>query len=150
MNADLYLRGFLQNLYLRPSCHYCKFCLQNRPVDVTLADFWGVKNVVPEMYDMKGTSLLVIHSEKGKKLVRQLNMRKEEVSFLQSIQYNPSMLYPAQPSPHRAEFFIDFQKHPLELYSLIEKYTRLPLKVRIKNAIKSIPGICWVIRKVKK
>lgn len=150
LNTDLYLKGFLQNLYLRPSCHYCKFCRQNRPVDITLADFWGVKNVVPEMYDMKGTSLLFIHSEKGRKLVQQLNIRKKQVPFSRSVQYNTSMLYPAQPSLHRTEFFRDFKKHPLELYSLIEKYTRLPLKVRIKNVIKSIPGICWVIRKVKK
>ena len=53
LNHDLYLKGFLQNLYLRPSCHQCKFCHKNRPTDLTLADFWGVQDVLPEMYDRK-------------------------------------------------------------------------------------------------
>ena len=149
LNTDLYLKGFLQNLYLRPSCHFCLFCRKNRPVDITLADFWGVKNVVPEMYDSKGTSLIFIHSEKGQKLVQQLNLRKKKVSFSQSVQYNLSMLYPAQPSPRREEFFSAFYQRPQELCSLIEKYTRLPLNVRIKNAIKSIPCMSWVIQKIK-
>lgn len=48
--TDLYLKGFLQNLYLRPSCHECHFCRQNRPTDITLADFWGVAEELPEAY----------------------------------------------------------------------------------------------------
>ena len=43
LGIDLYLKGFLQNLYLRPSCHECKFRCQNRPIDITLADFLGSK-----------------------------------------------------------------------------------------------------------
>lgn len=148
-NEDLYLRGFLHNLYLRPSCYHCQFCRKNRPVDITLADFWGVKNVMPEMYDEKGTSLLFAHSEKGRKLVQQLNALKKKVPFCNVVQYNPAMIYPAIPSKHRTEFFRNFQKQPHKLSKLIEKYTKPVLKIRIKNAIKRIPGVYWMIRKIK-
>ena len=149
LNTDVYMRGFLHNLYLRPSCHSCKFCRQNRPVDITLADFWGIQNVAPEMYDGKGTSLLFVHSKKGKMLVQHLNARKKPVSFMQGVQYNPSMLDPAQPSPQRSKFFRDFQKQPQNLCDLIVKYTKPALKIRIKNVIKSIPGMTWVIHRIK-
>lgn len=149
VGTDIYLKGFLHNLYLRPSCHECKFRCQNRPTDITLADFWGVKDVVPEMYDGKGTSLLFAHSEKGRALIQHLNIKRKQVSFAQGVQYNPSMLYPTQPSPHRTEFFLNFQERPQDLCKLIEAYTKPPLKVRVKNTIKGIPGVCWLVHKVK-
>ena len=149
VGTDIYLKGFLHNLYLRPSCHECNFRCQSRPVDITLADFWGVKDVVPEMYDGKGTSLLFAHSEKGRALIHHLNIKKKQVSFSQGVQYNPSMLYPTQPSLHRTEFFRKFQDRPHDLCKLIESYTKPPLKVRVKNAVKRIPGVCWLVRKMK-
>lgn len=149
LNEDLYLRGFLHNLYLRPSCYRCQFCRKNRPVDITLADFWGVKNVMPEMYDEKGTSLLLAHSEKGRKLVQQLNALKKKVPFCKAVQYNSAMVYPAVPSKHRTDFFLDFKNQPHNICKLIEKYTKPALKVRIKNVIKNIPGVYWLVRKIK-
>lgn len=149
LGIDLYLKGFLQNLYLRPSCHECKFRCQNRPIDITLADFWGVKDVVPEMYDGKGTSLLFAHSEKGRALIQQLNIKKRQVPFAQGVQYNSAMIHPVEPSQRRTEFFQNFQNRPQDLCKLIEAYTKPPLKVRVKNAIKRIPGVCWLLYKIK-
>ena len=125
LGIDLYLKGFLQNLYLRPSCHECKFRCQNRPIDITLADFWGVKDVVPEMYDGKGTSLLFAHSEKGRALIQQLNIKKRQVPFAQGVQYNSAMIHPVEPSQRRTEFFQNFQNRPQDLCKLIEAYTKL-------------------------
>lgn len=62
---DSYLRAFTRNLTLRPSCYACAFKGVHRSADFTLADFWGVNKVLPEMYDNKGTSLVFIHSPKG-------------------------------------------------------------------------------------
>ena len=57
------MKIFLQNLSLRDSCYDCKFKKYNRISDITLADFWGIDNIMPEMNDNKGTSLVVINSE---------------------------------------------------------------------------------------
>ena len=38
----------------------------HRQSDITLGDFWGVEDKCPEMSDGNGTSLLLIHSERGR------------------------------------------------------------------------------------
>lgn len=62
--ANLYMHGYLtSNLFLRPSCGKCRFKGSPRKSDVTLADYWGIEK---ELDDDKGTSMLLINSEKGK------------------------------------------------------------------------------------
>ena len=68
-----YFKGFLYNIYLRNSCYDCHFRQYHRTSDFTLADYWGVNEVCPEMHDNKGTSIIFIHSDKGKKLLTTLS-----------------------------------------------------------------------------
>ena len=59
------------NLYL---CYYSKdayesaFKKKYRESDITLADFWGIQKVDETMYDNKGTSLVILNSDKGREL----------------------------------------------------------------------------------
>lgn len=103
---DLYMRGFISNLYLRPSCHACKYKNIERCADITLADFWGVEKLVPDMSDNKGTSLVICHSEKGMELLKLCkNTVMDNVNIDYAVQYNPSMIKSAVRHPKRAEFF---------------------------------------------
>ncbi|QHQ59955.1 4Fe-4S dicluster domain-containing protein [Anaerocolumna sedimenticola] len=65
---DLFMQMFLSNICLRPSCHACKFKSLDRPSDITIGDSWGIGQYMPDMDDDKGTSVVLIHSEKGQKL----------------------------------------------------------------------------------
>lgn len=65
---DPYMRAFIDNFSLRPSCYNCAFKTKDRIADITLADFWGVENIYPEIDDDKGTSIIVIHSKKAKNI----------------------------------------------------------------------------------
>lgn len=62
-----FYRGFLRNAYLRSSCYNCQFRTYHRNSDITIADYWGVDKLCPEMFDNKGTSIVFAHTEKGKK-----------------------------------------------------------------------------------
>jgi acetyltransferase-like isoleucine patch superfamily enzyme len=63
---DLFMRSYLNGaFFLRPSCNQCQFKGDKRVADITLADFWGIERVDPDMDDNKGTSLVLINSEKG-------------------------------------------------------------------------------------
>ena len=64
-----YQRGFIKGLYSRSSCFVCKFKGIERCSDITLADYWGVKGIQPEAYNPQGTSLILLHSEKGRSLL---------------------------------------------------------------------------------
>ena len=59
---DIYL------LCLRDSSYDCSFKKKYRESDITLADFWGIQKVDETMYDNKGTSLVILNSDKGREL----------------------------------------------------------------------------------
>lgn len=151
LTTDLYLQGFLQNLYLRPSCHNCHFCKKNRPSDITLADFWGVQEESPSMYDGKGTSLIFIQSTKGRNLFNQIKDHAKimEQDFERAILHNPSMITSSTPSPKRTAFFQDVQRDEKDFMKLLYIYTKPPFKVRVKQFIRKIPGTVAFVHMIK-
>ncbi len=110
---DSFMNGFLDNLYLRPSCYCCKFKTLPKPyADFSMADFWGADRVGKELYDGRGTSLVLVHSEHGKKLWKHLNKTYgfQEVNFEKAVKYNQSFFHAADKNRKREEFFRDFYK----------------------------------------
>jgi coenzyme F420-reducing hydrogenase beta subunit len=69
---DAYYVLFLANLSLRPVCYQCKFASQERVADITLGDYWGVQKDHPDLFDGKGTSLILANTQKGEKLLLEL------------------------------------------------------------------------------
>lgn len=64
-DKDRYIQGFLSNLYLRDSCYNCHFRGEKVLSDISLGDFWGIDNVLPNFNDNKGVSAVIINTEKG-------------------------------------------------------------------------------------
>jgi len=58
---------FNLNLNLRSSCYKCKYASPNRESDLTIADFWGAERILKK-YDNKGTSLVLVNSDKGESI----------------------------------------------------------------------------------
>lgn len=44
---DPFMRAFLKDIIQRPACYQCRFKGLERESDMTLADFWGIKNILP-------------------------------------------------------------------------------------------------------
>ena len=63
---NLYFRAFLERLTLRNSCYECPFAKIERTGDITLGDFWGIWDYDAKIDDKKGTSLVLINTQKGK------------------------------------------------------------------------------------
>ncbi|MGN0811936.1 MAG: Coenzyme F420 hydrogenase/dehydrogenase, beta subunit C-terminal domain, partial [Candidatus Coproplasma sp.] len=55
---DPYMRMFLRDYCLRPSCYDCNAKRLESMADLTIADFWGINNVIPEFNDDIGVSLV--------------------------------------------------------------------------------------------
>ena len=64
-----YTNCFNSSLSLRKSCYSCKQILDEDVADITIGDFWGIKRYRPEMHDTEGVSLVMIHSDKGARLL---------------------------------------------------------------------------------
>lgn len=94
LQQDLFMQGFLQDIYLRPSCYVCKFRGMERQADITVADFWGVENYVPELFDDRGTSLILVHSEMGERMINAIkkDMDGKEISSEVVRKENPSVI----------------------------------------------------------
>lgn len=119
---DSFMQAFLRNACLRPSCFHCRFKKLNRVSDITLADYWGIQNQHPEMDDDKGTSLVLIHSAKGRQRIDALGaqLRLLEVPVEQALSGNPSMLHSVKPHRNRQQLFANLGK--MEFDKLVEVY----------------------------
>lgn len=108
---DLYMRAFLRDICLRPSCYRCEFKTLNRQSDFTLGDFWGVGNILPEMDDDKGTSLVLVNSVEGNKIFDFLTPRMifVKVNMDEAIKYNSPAIKSVPQNPKRQQFFNDLE-----------------------------------------
>ena len=88
-----FYRGFIKNLYLRPSCYNCQYKSFPRLSDITLADFWGI-NLIAENEIYKGVSLLLINSNKGKHYLEEISkyISKEQKTLKDATLKNPCIL----------------------------------------------------------
>ena len=107
-----YTYTFYQHIMFRHSCGKCHFTNFQRPSDITIADFWGWQKVDADFNaDDKGCSLVLVNTEKGRKLFdkikSQMNLRiSDRESCLQ-----PNLQHPSEIHPLRQAFEEDYKKH---------------------------------------
>lgn len=72
---NIFMRGFLNNLYLRPSCYHCPARQGKSGSDIQLGDFWGVTRRYPDFYNENGVSLIMIKTKKGQDLFNEIKTK---------------------------------------------------------------------------
>ena len=114
---DPYMRLFLSDVILRPSCYHCPAKGASRVSDLTLADFWGIQNVDPTMFDDKGTSLVLVHSAAGEQALAQIrsDLLLKAEPLESALAGNPSAVHSATEPKARAAFFAEFEKRQGDL-----------------------------------
>lgn len=142
-SEDLYMRGFIQNLYLRPSCYSCKHKINNSFGDITLADFWGVHNILPELNDDKGVSLVVTHTVKGADFFEKIKakLKIQEVMLDEAVVNNPSLIALSKMNPKSKDFIFDIKEKGV--YEVLRKYCDISLKRKILRKIKRLVYRIW-------
>ena len=135
-NKDIYMKLFLNNLCLRKSCYNCSFKKYNRNSDITLADLWGSDHIVPKMDNNNGLSLVIINSDKGKKIFENIEGKTEkiEINLMKALKYNSSMLNSVVMPKHRERFFNKLDA--ISLKKIDKKYNRKSKIAVILNKIK--------------
>lgn len=138
-HEDIYMRGFLKNLYLRPSCAACTHKGIQRESDLTLADFWGVQNVLPELEEIdKGVSLVLARGEKGGALMDMISGStfRRLVDAGAAIAGNPAALTSATIHPNADRFRASFGHEDLD--ALIERCLHLNFLQKVKRYVRRI------------
>lgn len=136
--ANPYFRGFLYNVYLRNSCYDCRFRQYHRNTDFTLADYWGVDEVCPEMHDNKGTSIVFVHSQKGIRMLNQLssNLKILEQTKSKAILRNQGMEKNEEKPQTRNTYFILFRL--LGFKNSEFAISKFPMHIRVIRKIKKL------------
>ncbi len=119
---DTYMKAFLKNIVLRDCCYNCQFKKYRRISDITLADFWGIDKICPEMFDDRGTSLIIVNSSKGERILNCIieQTKFKKVNLEDAIKMNRCMVESVAMNEKREEFFKELGKIPFD--ELIDKY----------------------------
>lgn len=92
-----YSNLFINMATLRESCYNCNFAGEERISDITLADAWGINLEYPniEQYGFelnKGISLVLVNTQKGQKLLENINTNKNinlfKIDINKLVKYN--------------------------------------------------------------
>ena len=139
-DKDPYMQMFLRDYCLRPSCYEC-VAKKEKMSDLTIADFWGINDVAPEMNDGQGTSLVLIRTKKGKEIFDYISCKMElkEVTYEAGVKGNPAEYKSCARPSQRATFFDDM--YTMRFEELEGKYVvpiKYPLKTRAKRKVKKI------------
>ena len=134
LNENLFLRGFLADLYLRPSCYACPLKCGKSGSDMTLGDFWGIQRVIPKFDDDKGCSAVLCYSLITKSMLLNLDLEMRVTSLNCVIVGNQALVKSPNMPGDRNEFYS--MSLPLDLR--IIHLCRMTFKRRMSFFIKRI------------
>lgn len=120
---DPYIRAFLRNLCLRPSCYHCKYANINRVSDITVSDFWGYKETCFQNRDNdKGISMVMLNTDNGRILFEEARQRLKvwEKEQEEAVAGNQALRRPFSIPEKREEFWKDYKK--LSFEEMVVKY----------------------------
>lgn len=132
--SDPFMKMFLDNGNLRRSCYYCNAKQTESKADITCGDFWRIDKILPEWDDDKGTSIVLVQTEKGQRLLSCVadECYVQEVDFRVAIQSCPTYYF-SERKPMFRRLICWYTKHKDGLFifeSLIHSkvYKRLLLR----------------------
>lgn len=140
-NKDTYYSGFFKNLILRESCYKCKYSSNKRVGDITLGDFWGLKEINSGFKNETSNSIVIVNNVRGKYLMQIMKKNPKfqifEESYNNISMYNKNLIRPTNRPKNR----------DISLYN-IKFYDFNPNKFKSKFIKRIIPK--WIKEEIKK
>lgn len=114
-DQNIYMKGFLRNLYLRKSCYNCSAKGFTSGSDITMGDSWGIQNEFKEFDDDKGCSIIFINTKQGQNLFNsvQENFEIKKIDD-RLLKYNKALVESVFENKNRTRFFNDLDKIDIE------------------------------------
>ena len=118
-NEDLFMKGFLKNIYLRPSCYHCAARQGKSGADISIADYWGIQLIHPEIDDDKGTGLILINTKQGANYFNSIANQIDSLTsnYNKAIIQNPCIVKSVKEPNRRQQFW---QNYPISKIDCIE------------------------------
>lgn len=103
--ADAFMKGMLQNIFLKSSCYACKFRPFASSSDCMVGDFWGAEVEIPEQDDNRGLSVILIHNKTAEEWVNNLGLSIQKYNVENIIKYNMTIIKSPQINNQRETFY---------------------------------------------
>lgn len=141
---DPFMKGFLAELYNRPSCHHC-YCRNLRSgADIVLGDFWGIEKTLPSFDDDRGVSVVIALTEKGFAAVKRLAARCDLMeSRLENVASgNRALVGDIVPHAKRQAFFAVVESEDFD--ELVQRLLKTTLILRLRQKIMTLLSRTWM------
>lgn len=130
-----YMELFLDEIIHRDCCNYCTIkTTTGYASDITLADFWKVKDINPHVYNRNGVSAVLINTEKGSKILQNADLIECEAEPF--LKVNKAYNTTVNESPKTETFWNMFYKKGLE--KTVKQIYKKSLIIRLKTTVKNI------------
>jgi len=133
--ASAFMNVYYSGRITRESCYECKYTSLQRVSDLTISDFWGLENALPEFEDALGISMVMVNTEKGQNLFDKTEGQKLRADI--SAAKQPQLHKPCDKPSDRERSKKIYSEQGV--YPLIKKYggiAKPSLKSRIYHLIK--------------
>ena len=141
-SENAFMKAFLSDTILRPSCYQCPCKSGKSTSDITIADYWNIQQVLPEFDDDKGISLVLTNTSKGENIFSSCNVIYKKTGYEESKGKNGGFHEKINIPLKREYFFTEINKLDINLSQLIIQVTRKSfpyrIKLKIKKAIKKL------------
>lgn len=136
---NLFMRLFLSDLCLRPSCYRCPAKDGKSGSDITLADYWGIANHHPKWDDDKGTSLVLVHTPKGAEVFSCIGARSIATTYEEALAGNPAIEHSVNEHKWVTRFWRMYKKSGLnKAERFLDRMSRTSLYGRCRFVISRI------------
>ncbi len=91
---DPFIQFFVKGYISNKACENCKYKGTRGESDITLGDCWGIWKSIPDFDDNKGTSIIIVHTDKGKMIWESVSKMADFKEYQEedAILYNPSII----------------------------------------------------------
>lgn len=108
---DTFMKGFLDNLYLRPSCYCCAARRGKSGADISIADYWGLKKFHKEFTDNRGVSAVLIYDEAGRQAFNAVETESIESRYEYVLRRNSCLEHSVSRPVEADQFWQDYSRY---------------------------------------
>lgn len=102
---------FLSGEIYRQSCYTCKYAQFSRVGDFTLGDLWGAEGMEIPFDVRNGCSLVLLNTDRARRIWNELSLQWKEISIVQAVQYNAQLQHPSEYKESRVQRVNEYVEH---------------------------------------
>ena len=134
-----YCYGFRTNSIIRESCYNCKYTTIERVGDVSLADFWNVKEWYPNVKRSPGCSIILVNTDNGRDIINKLTLIETsvEAAISKQAQLKAPLRRPSSRDLYKS--YKDFDKYCLT-------FLKMPFTIKFKRHLVNFAKIVTLFK----